>query len=64
MWENIQSCIVIVLAIVFLFFALKGIKYLIKCADAREEKIQDFDASWRHGYDLDEQEKHRIEENR
>ena len=56
---------IMVLAICILgYFALKGMKRLLKESDAREASGNNSEAFIKHGFEPDEQEKRRMEENR
>ena len=64
MWEIIKTCILVVAAVVLAHFALKGMKRLTKESEAQADSRNNSDAYIKRGYDPDEQNKRRIEENR
>lgn len=64
MWEIVKICIFLAVVIVLLYFALKGMKRLWYESDARSASKSNSDVYIKHGFDLDEQEKRRTEENR
>ena len=64
MWEIVKTCIIFAAIVVLFYFALKGTKSLTKESDARADSRSNSDAYIKRGYNPDEQEKRRIEENR
>ena len=64
MWEIVKTCIIFAAIVVLFYFALKGMKSLTKECDARADSRGKSDAYIKRGYNPDEQEKRRIEENR
>lgn len=64
MWEIVKICILVVAAVVLAYFALNGMNRLMKESETRTDSRNNSDAYIKRGYDPDEQEKRRIEENR
>ena len=62
--EIVKICVMVLVVCVLACLALKGMKRLLKESDARESSRKNSDAFVKHGFELDEQEKRRIEENR
>ena len=64
MWDIVIPVILIAAVIVLAYFAFKGMNRLMKESEARIQSRNNCDAYIKHGFDPDEQEKRRIEENR